>query len=330
MSEQLRVDVSIVTGANEALIFQCLESFFRTTGREPFTQRVSVVCNTPGSPLGGRLRAQYADVRVVENQEVRGFAANHNLTLRSSNADFILVLNDDLVFLDGAVGAAIRFLEQPENRDVGILTPRLLNPDGTLQPCTSSFPTVPRVLLWISGIRDRIPTTKRLFWLARLLRRGHGRSRFWAHDRPCDVDTFWGAAMFVRGRALRDVGVMDEATIVGGEETEWHRRFWQHGWRVVFYPGAEVVHLGSQTVGQDPRLEIEFFKGCLNYFRRHRSRPVYYGLRLSAAAVFLLRSVVALLRGNRAQAGQARLGFQTAVAWLWASPSRSRVDHDVR
>lgn len=322
-----RLAVSIVTGANEALILQCLESLFRTTRGDPFRLSVNVVCNRPGSSVGARLRAAFPQVRVLENAQIRGFAANHNLTLRASRADFILVLNDDLIFLDGAVAKAIRFLEEPGNQDVGVLTPRLLNPDGSLQPCTSSFPTVPRVLLWISGIRDRIPTTPRLFWLARLLGRGHGRSRYWEHDRTCDVDTFWGAAMFVRGRALREVGEMDETSRVGGEETEWHRRFWDRGWRVVFFADAEVIHLGSQTVGQDPWLENEFFKGSLNYFLRHRSPAVYYALLVSSAVVLGLRTLLAVLRRDRDLAGRTRLGLRTALVWMRAGRLERGVDH---
>lgn len=320
------LDVSIVTGGNEPLIFECLESLFRTTRGDPFHLSVNVVCNRPGSSVGARLRAAFPSVHVLENAMVRGFAANHNVTLRASGADFILVLNDDLIFLDGAVGKAIRFLEEPGNQNVGMLTPRLLNPDGTLQPCTSSFPTVPRVLLWLSGIRDRIPTTRSLFWLARLLGRGHGRSRYWEHDRTCDVETFWGAAMVVRGRAIRDVGVMDETSQVGGEETEWHRRFWNRGWRVVFFAGAEVIHLGSQTIGQDPWLENEFFKGSLNYFRRHRSPLVYYTLLVSSAAVLGVRILLALLQGDRDLAGRMGLGLRTALAWIRAGRLEP-VDH---
>jgi len=320
---RLEVDVSIVSGLNQALTVQCLESLLGTAGDDRFDLRVTVTCNTPGSTLASRLRKQYPGVRVLENQSVKGFAANHNVVLRASTADYVLVLNDDLIFRPGAVAAAIEFLERPENQGVGTLTPRLLNPDGTLQPCTFSFPTVTRVLLAVSGIRDRIPTTPRLYWLARLLRRSNGRSRFWEHDRVCDVETFAGAAMFVRGRALRDVGVLDETTQVGGEETEWHRRFWERGWRVVFYPGAEVVHLGSQTVGRDPSLDNEFFKGALNYFRLHGSAGAYLGLLVSSAALFGFRRALAVVRGDRERAGRAAVGWRTALAWLRAGRSHA-------
>ncbi|MGQ9787680.1 MAG: glycosyltransferase family 2 protein, partial [Anaerolineae bacterium] len=101
---------------------------------------------------------------------------------------------------------------------------------------------------------------------------GGGRSRFWAHDRVLDVDTFRGACMLCRMEAVRQVGLMHTVSLAGGEETEWHYRFRKLGWRVTFYPKAEVVHLGQQTTGKVSSLRNERLKSLLYFFRQHGSK----------------------------------------------------------
>ena len=85
---------------------------------------------------------------------------------------------------------------------------------------------------------------------------------------------------------------------------------------MVFYPDAEVLHYGSQTVGQGARQQSEFFKAYLNFFRRHRSRPMFYALTVSATLVFSLRYLGALLRRDAPVAAQCRQGIHIALRWL--------------
>lgn len=84
---------------------------------------------------------------------------------------------------------------------------------------------------------------------------------------------------------------MDEASLLGGEETEWHKRFWNAGWSVVFLHDAPVVHFGSQTIAVSPTLRVEAVKGLLNYFRKHRSRLAFTTLAGSLAAILAVRGL---------------------------------------
>jgi GT2 family glycosyltransferase len=318
------IDASIVVGANERLIFGCLDSLLSSTRDAALSLKVTAICNDPASTVADGLTLKYPEIRVERNAVPRGFAANHNAAIRPTSADYVLVLNDDVVILGNAVEQGLAFLEHPANERVAVLGPRLLNADRSLQPSTYSFPSLPRALFDLAGIRDLVPTSAALFWFARLVGRGGGRSRFWQHDRTCDVDTFRGAFMLVRVAAIREVGLMDETTLAGGEETEWHYRFRQAGWRVVFYPDAEIIHYGRQTTGRDSRIRNEYLKGYLNFFRRHRPRWVFSLFAGSAAAVFLARLPISLLLNDRAGRAQCLRGFRTALRWLWHGAGRAR------
>lgn len=284
---------------NGDYIFGCIASALETTRGAPFDLTITAIDNSPGSGVAARLRRRFPAVDVVENDRTLGYAANHNAAQARSRADYQLVANDDLIFLPGALQRAVAFLEDPANARVAVAAFQLLNPDGTIQPSTYSFPTVPRFLLDLSGLRRWVPFRPWTERLARLLGRGAGRSRFWAHDRTLPVQTFRGAVMLTRRRAACDVGPMSEVSLIGGEETEWHRRMWDAGWSVVFLHDARAVHYGSETIQHLPRMQTEFLKGTLSYFHEHRSHVVYLVARCLAVPALLVRMVPHALTGRR-------------------------------
>ena len=315
----MKVAVSIVAGADETMVLRCLETLFDTSRGSGLDLDVTVVENQTGRALVARLHERFPDLHVVENTGARGFAANHNSVLRRVTAPYALILNDDVEFLDDAVTAMVLFMQHPDQARVAVVSPKLLNSDRTLQPSTYAFPTLSRALLDVSGLRTWVPVSSRLFRLAHALGAGAGRSRYWAHDRTCDVDTLRGACVLVRLAAAREVGLMDETTIVGGEETEWHRRFREHGWRVVFLAEASVVHVGGQTVARNRLLRVEYFKGYLNYFRRHPGGIRYVTFAALALAVYGVRYALAVLRRARLERRESALGVRTAWRWLVAA-----------
>jgi GT2 family glycosyltransferase len=107
---------------------------------------------------------------------------------------------------------------------------------------------------------------------------------------------------------------MVEVAIVGGEETEWHRRFQENGWKVVYVADASVIHYGSQTVrGGARNLYPEYLKGALYFFRTARPTASYSIFCASLLAMFGVRRVFAWITRNRSEAKLA--GEYASVAW---------------
>src|SRR5687768_6137490 len=279
------------------MLFGCLESLESTLSEADFSWRVTVTCNTPGSGLAARIRARFPDARIIDNTIPKGFAANHNVVLQTSIARYVWLLNDDLVLLPHAVERTTAFLDRPENAKVAVVSPRLLNPDGSLQPSTYSFPSMPQILVAHSGLRETPLVDSLLRRLAPVLRPREGSSRYWAHDRTIEVDTLRGACVALRMSAVREVGPMSEVAVVGAEEPEWHRRFKQFGWKVVYLFEATVIHYGSQTVADGSRnLYPEYLKGALHFFRSDRRAATYTVFCLSLLGLFQAKRAVAWIR----------------------------------
>ena len=115
--------------------------------------------------------------------------------------------------------------------------------------------------------------------------------RSFDHRSVREADWLSGAALLVRREAADAVGLFDEAFFLFGEEVDWMTRFRRAGWKVLFFPGAEVVHVGGASHGG--RLFVENLRGQLRWFDKHqgavaaeRVRRLLLGsLRLRAATL---------------------------------------------
>ncbi len=217
------------------------------------------------------LIAQFPNIHIVVNKTPQGFAANHNRILRRAQTPFVALLNDDVFIHPQMLDRLVEHLER--NPDVGLVGPKVLNPDGTPQLSVFSDPTLLRMLWRISGI-------SRLTEQGGIIRNTVQRFRIatWLSPeslRPLDFDrsvsVVVGVSMIVRRSSCLDAGLMDEDTLVYGEEFGWHLRLRQHGWKVVFVSGACITHYNIEQKVQGWKL-VEHRKGILNYFHRYRPR----------------------------------------------------------
>jgi GT2 family glycosyltransferase len=202
------------------------------------------------------VRERYPDVRVIE-QENKGMGGGNNAGMRAAAGRYFFLLNSDAWVVDDGLDALVAFADaHPEAAVVG---PRLLNTDGTLQRSARGEPTLWRLATEYLFLRKLAPRTR----LLNPLYRGD-----FAHDRVEEVDWLFGPALLVRRNAADAVGLFDEDFFMFSEEVDWMTRFRRAGWKVMFFPGAEVVHVGGASHGG--RLYVENLRGHLRFLAKHR------------------------------------------------------------
>jgi N-acetylglucosaminyl-diphospho-decaprenol L-rhamnosyltransferase len=281
-------DVAVVVVTYDALpwVEQCLESVRGVP--------TVVVDNGSGDGTVDFVRERFPDVRVVE-AENRGLAAGWNLGLAATESRYALLLNADAWLVGDALARLVAFADsRPRAAVVG---PRLSNPDGTLQRSVRGFPT-----LW------RLATE--YFFLRKLAPRSSALNAFYAggfdHDEVREVEFVMGACMLVRREAVEEVGLADEDFFLFSEETDWCYRFRRAGWEVVFFPGAESVHVrGASHAG---RLFRENLRGHLLFLRKHRGPAQAERARRLLRTALRLRGV--LFPGERGKI------YREAADWL--------------
>lgn len=265
---------------------QCLES---VVGVETV-----VVDNGSTDGTVGFVRQRFPRVVVVE-QENLGLAAAWNRGLAMTNSHWVMILNADAWLTDGSLDRLVAFAES--RPDAALVGPRLLNVDGTLQRSVRGFPTP-----W------RLATE--YFFLRKLGPRSRLFNAFYEggfdHDEVREAEFVMGACMLVRRAAIAEVGLLDDAFFLFSEETDWCYRFVQAGWKVLFYPGAECVHVGGASHGGE--LYRENLRGHLRFLAKHR------GPRAAERARRLLW--VALVARGRLFRGERGRMYRDAATWL--------------
>jgi N-acetylglucosaminyl-diphospho-decaprenol L-rhamnosyltransferase len=240
------------------------------------------------------VRERFPEVRVVE-QENLGFGGGNNRGIRETTAPLVCLLNSDAWFLgDGLERLAGYAEEHPEAAVVG---PRLRNQDGSLQRSVRGFPT-----LW--GLATEYLFLRKLAPGSALLNPLYAGG--FDHETAREADYLYGACLLVRREAVEQVGGLDEEFFMFSEEVDWMYRFRAAGWKVLFAPVADVVHVGGASHGG--RLYRENVRGHLRFLAKHRGVAYAERARRLLRAALVLRGAV--FRGERGRQ------YRDAARWL--------------
>ncbi len=266
-------DLSVVVVTWNALpwLEQCLES---VRGHE-------VIIVDHGSTDGtvAFVRERFPEVRVIE-QENRGMGGGNNTGMRAADGRYFFLLNSDAWVVGDGLAKLVEFADA--HPEAAVFGPKLLNTDGTLQRSVRGEPTVWRLATEYLFIRKLAPRSRRLNPLY---------AGGFAHDEVVEADWLFGPALLIRKEAADTVGLFDEDFFMFSEEVDWMTRFRRAGWKVLFFPGAEVVHVGGASHGG--KLYVENLRGHLRWFDKHRGareaervrRLLLLSLRLRAAVL---------------------------------------------
>ena len=240
------------------------------------------------------VRERFPDVLLVE-QENLGLAAGWNAGMAAGSGRYFLILNADAWLTEGSLGRLVAFAD--EHPEAAVVGPRLLNTDGTLQRSVRGFPTLWRLATEYLFLRRLAPGSELL--------NGFYAGGF-AHDEVREAEVVMGACMLVRRQAVDEVGPLDESFFLFSEETDWCYRFAQAGWKTLFFPGAECVHVGGASHGG--RFFRENVRGHLRFLAKHRG--VAYAERARRLLWAALRLRGLLFRGKRGRL------YGDAADWL--------------
>lgn len=211
-------------------------------------------------------------VKLIRNDQNLGFAKANNIGIKASSGDYVCLINSDIVVNKNCIRRLLEYMDS--NANVGVVGPRTLNADGTLQRSCFTLPTV-----WNSTCRafalDTLFPQKRIF--------GSRLMTYWSYDEIRTVEALNGCFLLVRREALNKVGLLDENFFIYGEDMDWCKRFGDSGWGVIFNPWAEAVHYGGASSSNSPiRFYLEMHKADLQYWRKHK------GLRGEVTYFFIL------------------------------------------
>ena len=271
----------VVNHRTPELLLRCLESLLATP-RENVD--IAVVDSDSGDESVSAVRRRFPDLRVLELEENRGFAAAANSGVEAVSGDPILVVNADVFLLPGCLGELLRALE--EHPRWGLCAPVLLGTDGAFQESSFRFPGFAQTAMdlfpapgWVrrSGLNGRYP-------------------RSWALERDHEIDHPLGACMLIRREAWDSVAGFDAGFHMYCEEVDLCLRLRNQGWRSGHVCRARAVHVGGASTRQIRGAMLqELYISRLKYFGKHRGSAYAELAKSAMVAGLLIRALTSAL-----------------------------------
>jgi len=249
----------IVSWNAKEYLDECLQSIDENAPHFKYETIVVDNASTDGAP--DLVAEKYPHVHLIRNTENLGFAKANNIGIEKSEAKYVCLINSDAVVLKDCLDLMCRYMD--EHPEIGVLGPKVLNRDGSLQPTCREFPTFWKNICHAMALNKLFPKSS-LF--------GGYTMMDWSHDTVREVDFLSGCFMMVRRSAIEQVGMLDDNFFFYAEDKDWCKRFWKAGWKVVYFPQAKAIHYLYGSSDKDPvKLYIQQTKANLQYYSKHHN-----------------------------------------------------------
>ncbi len=227
-----KLSIIFVNYQSKNLIKQNLDWLYRQNF--PFSFEIIVVNNDARENFSDWF-SHYQNLQIITSKKNGGFAFGLNLGAKTASGEYLLVLNPDVVILNNSLEMLIEHAEK--NPQVGLVAPKLLNPDGSVQLSCRNWHTPSTIL----ARRTFLGQTK---WGQKKI---HQHLLLdWPHDQTSPVPWVYGGCFLVRKIAWDDLNGMDERYFLYFEDIDFCRSLWQKNWAVHYLPASQIVHYHSQ------------------------------------------------------------------------------------
>ncbi|MHB1005800.1 MAG: glycosyltransferase family 2 protein [Chloroflexota bacterium] len=281
----LDLSIVIVTYNVVGLLRACLRSVVASEGE--FDYEVIVVDNRSSDGSAVMVRREFPEMQAILSPVNGGYAYGNNLGLARASGRYVLLLNPDTELPPTALADMLTYLDlRPW---AGAAGPKLVRADGSLDlACRRSFPTPEVSLYRMLGLSRLFPRSRRF---------GRYNLTYLDPDVPTEVDSVVGAFMLMRGKALEQVGLLDESFFMYGEDLDMAFRLKQVGWRILYNPAVVVLHRkGESSKQRKVSTTYEFYRAMLVFYRKHYWRENHFLLNWLVTLAIVARGAMMIGR----------------------------------
>lgn len=261
------LSVVVLNWNTRELVLACLRALAAETPQH--AREVIVVDNGSTDGSADAIAAAFPRVRLLRNAENRLYSAGNNQGVAAAAGEYVCTLNSDTEVRPGALDLLVDFLAaHPEH---GAVSPKLVDPDGTVQRACQRFPSLLSALCFDSWWGTWWPGS----WVqARYLMADFD------HLRSRDVPQPPGACFLMRRAEWLQFGGLDENLSLFFNDVDLCRRLWRAGRRIHYLAEAEVLHHRGASTKSFARTLVIWHKNRLAYYRKHYGAWVQLWLRL--------------------------------------------------
>ena len=264
MPEQAKPLVSalIVSHNTKDLLLQCLQAFFATAD---IPVEAVVVDNDSSDGSAAAVTDEFPQATVLVQSKNLGYGRAANIGLERCQGRFILLLGSDVTVDSQSIGKLADFLlTRP---DAGAVGPRVLLPDGGLDPESRRAFPVPSTLFYRTiGLSRMFPKSPRF---------GRHNMGHLPETEVHEMDAGTGACLMLRTAALDRVGFFDPRYFMYGEDIDLCYRLRLGGWKVFYVPTASAQHhISPNAPDVERQMSYERHRSMWTYHFKHHAEDV--------------------------------------------------------
>lgn len=216
---------------NPELLRLCLRSVYKEMAESGIDYEVIVADSSTEEDTEIIMREEFPETKFFQFNENVGFKTLVNTSINAANGRYVLLINSDIILTESAVPRMLAYIKS--HSEIGLLGPKQINFNGTLQRSCFRFYR-PETILYRRTWIGKLPFAKKhLQWFM---------MKDYDHQKPRSVDWMIGSVLLVSRSKAQSVGPMDDRFFMYMEDVDWCRRFWERGFKVVYYPECFVYH----------------------------------------------------------------------------------------
>ncbi|MHC5821910.1 MAG: glycosyltransferase family 2 protein [Nostoc sp.] len=252
--EPISISIILVNYNGAGVLPNCLSSIKKVIDIPNY--EVIVVDNASNDGSVELIAEKFSEVRLIRESKNRGFGAGNNIGAKFATGEFLLLLNTDTILTNNILPHLIELIQA--DPQIGIIGPKLLNPDGRLQISVS--PAL--------GIKGEYQARQMHRDYQNITKKNLIEQKF---QEIQEVDIVVGAAFFIRSSLFHKLGGFDENFFMYFEESDLCQRVQYQGYKIIYTPHVSLIHLKGYSIQKVANtMAIEYRRSQIYYYQKHR------------------------------------------------------------
>lgn len=261
----MKLSIIIVNYNTYLLTKQTIESIIKT--EHLFSYEIILVDNASSDESIEMLQIDFKNLilekkmKVFINNSNLGFAKANNIGIRNSQGKYILLLNSDTVIKENCLEYCLSQMEK--DNAIGALGCKVVLSNGNLDhACKRGFPTPKASLYYLLKLHKKNP-----------IKYGQYDALHLDENKIGEVDCLTGAFMLMPKSVVLQVNSLDEDFFMYGEDIDLCYKIKEAGYRILYYPKAEIIHYkGGSSKKKRTKVIYDFHNAMWIFYKKHYTK----------------------------------------------------------
>lgn len=268
----IKLSIIIVSYNTRDLTLKTIKSLLLNLKKESFLYEIIIVDNNSSDKSTEAIEKiikKNQEIILIKNKQNLGYSKANNQGIRIAKGEYILFLNSDVLITNVKFNDILSYLDK--NPQIGALTVKVLLSDNQLDwACHRGFPNLWNSLCYflkLEAIFYHLPILNKIFGGYHLVEKNLNQIH--------EIDSPSGAFFLTRKNILNKIGGFDEKFFMYGEDLDLAYRIKALGYRIIFYPKYQVIHLkyASGLKKNDIKIQLKtkkfFYQAMKIFYDKH-------------------------------------------------------------